>query len=497
MTGPLVVGVDVGSQSVKAGLFDLHGTPLAEASQSIPLNRRGGDEVDQDPDELYGAATATIAACTTSARRDPKDVVAIAACGQMAGVLGIRADGVAVTPFDSWLDSRCQPEVERISRELGNEIVDRTGCPPMVDHAPKMAWWRRERPGTYARVAKFLVPSAYVAGRLCDLTAEEAFIDWTHLHFTGVADAVAAEWSPLLADAIGVDICRLPRILAPTAPVGSLSPAGAAACGLRPGTLVAAGLGDTAAGALGAGIVSEGQMLDTAGTASVLSISVGAFRPDPSGTLLLMRGAVPGQWISLSYLPGGDLLSWLPRAFGVRSLGTLVQEAAGTPPARALFVPHLGARLLPASASAQGGWVGLDLSQGRGDLVRAVMESIAYEYAGFLDKAVALFPDLAPREVRVIGGGSRDVLWNKVKASVLGLDYVRLRRESFSCWGAALVAAKSAGLVDDLATAALAANEESERTEPDAELWAVYSKRRADYAELVNLLVPELKEVHA
>jgi xylulokinase len=174
---------------------------------------------------------------------------------------------------------------------------------------------------------------------------------------------------------------------------------------------------------------------------------------------------------------------------GQPPLDLLIEEAASAPAGRLLFVPHLGGRILPATPQARGAWVGLDLTQERGDLTRAVLESIAFEYAGFLDRALALYPDIVPGDVRVIGGGRDDVLWNTIKASVLGLPYLRLRHQSFSCWGVALVAAAAVGAVDDLAAAALAASAVSERAEPDPSLGAVYSERKRDYRCVVDLLV--------
>lgn len=488
MDVPVVIGSDVGTQSVKTGLFDVTGRCLAEASAEIPLHRLAADHVEQEPADFLGAVTSTIADCVAKSACSPADVAGLAIAGQMAGILGIGQGGEAVTPYDSWLDCRCRPELERIAGRLGAQMVARTGCPPMVDHAPKMAWWRNHQAATYSRLAKFVVPSAFVAGQLCGLGADEAFVDWTYLHFTGIAEAETGEWSAELAEAAGVELSRAPRIVAPTDRVGALTPAAAARCGLLAGTPVAAGLGDTAAGALGAGTVRPGHVLDTAGTASVLAVSTERFSPDSTGTLIAMRGALRGQWICLSYLAGGDLLAWLPRAVGGSSLAELIEEAAAAPPARLLFVPHLGGRILPADASLRGAWVGLDLSQGRGDLVRAVLESIAYEYSGFLDRARELYPELAPEEVKVIGGGSQDTFWNQVKSSALGLPYATLRKENFSCWGAALVAASAVGAVGDLAAAALAARTGSDRTEPLPALSSVYLRRKTDYRALLEIL---------
>ena len=497
MSEPVVIGVDVGSQSTKAALFELSGACLAESSLSVPLHRRAADEVDQEPEDFYRTATETIASCVVKSGCRPTDVAAIGLAGQMAGVLGIGADGRALTPYDSWLDSRCRPQVEEIRERLGEKLVELTGCPPMVAHAPKILWWRRTHPDLYASIAKFVMPSAFVAGRLCALRADEAFIDWTYLHFSGLADAARGAWSVELAEEMGIRLNVLPRIVAPSEQVGGLSATGARDCGLLTGTPVAAGLGDTAAGLLGAGVVESGQVHDTAGTASVLSISTAAFRPDSTGTLVLMRGAVPGQWVLLSYLAGGDLLRWLPQVLGA-PLEVLVEEAAASPGGGKLFfVPHLGGRILPAAPQARGAWVGLDLSQSRGDLMRAVLESVAFEYAGFLERALQLFPDVVPREVRVIGGGAHDTLWNGMKASILGLPYVRLRRESFSCWGSALVAAAAAGAVDDLGSAALATTSEGDRVEPDTSLQLAYSQQKRDYRAVVDLLVSPNEELHS
>jgi xylulokinase len=126
-----------------------------------------------------------------------------------------------------------------------------------------------------------------------------------------------------------------------------------------------------------------------------------------------------------------------------------------------------------------------------------VLESVAFEFAGFLETALELFPDLVPRDVRVIGGGGDNALWNRIKASALGLPYVCLERESFSCWGAAMVAAAAVGAVDDLAATALATTAEAGRIMPDSSLQSLYDKRKRDYRAVIDLLVPFHEEEHA
>jgi xylulokinase len=336
-----------------------------------------------------------------------------------------------------------------------------------------------------------------VAGRLSGLAADDAFMDHSYLHFTGVADARAGAWSAELADAVGVPLDKLPRIVEPATRVGGLRAEAARECGLAEGTPVAAGLGDTAAGVLGAGVVAPGQVLDVAGTAAVLSASGTDFVPDVEHrTLIVMHGAVQGQWVSLSYMSAGSLLAWVGETLwegeapGFDELAAVARAApAGSD--GLIFVPHVDGRLLPSRPQMRGAWTGLTRHHSRPHLVRSVLEGVAYEYAEYLRVLRELHPEVDLREVRVVGGGARSDTWNAIKASVLGVPYARLARGEFSCWGAALVAGRAVGLFDDLAAAGSRATAVEDRFEPDAADHEVYTRQAASYERLLAALDPE------
>jgi xylulokinase len=491
----LLVGVDLGTTGTKAALYSAGGQALAESTAETPLRWRGAGEVDQDPDDFYAAATRAIRDCVE--RSGSADVAAIGVTGQMAGVLGIDGEWRPATPYDSWLDLRCSPDVEALDDALGARLVEISGCPAMVNHGPKMRWWRREHPDVFESVAKWIVPSGYVAGRMAGLAAADAFMDHSYLHFTGVADARAGGWSEELADAVGVPIGKLPQVVEPVTRIGSLTAEAARECGLREGTPIAAGLGDTAAGVLGAGVVAPGQVLDVAGTAAVLSASGSEFVPDVEHrTLIVMHGAVEGQWVSLAYLSAGSLLTWVAETLwegeppDFDELARVSREApAGS--GGLIFVPHVDGRLLPSRPQMRGAWTGLTRHHSRSHLVRSVLEGVAYEYAHYLRVLRELHPEIDLREVRVVGGGARSDTWNAIKASALGVPYARLARGEFSCWGAALVAGRSVGVYDDLATAATAATAVERRFEPDAADHELYAEQAQVYSRLLEALDPE------
>jgi xylulokinase len=488
----LLVGVDLGTTGTKAALYSPDGEALAETTAETPLRWHGPGVVDQDPEDFYAAAVRAIRECVE--RTGSAEVAAIGVTGQMAGVLGIDGEWRPATPYDSWLDLRCTPDVEALDAALGARLIELCGCPAMVNHGPKMRWWRREHPQVFESVAKFVVPSGYVAGRLAGLGAGDAFMDHSYLHFTGVADARAVDWSEELADAVGVPIGKLPRVVEPTARVGSLTAEAARESGLAEGTPIAAGLGDTAAGALGAGVVEPGQLLDVAGTAAVLSASGAEFVPDVEHrTLIVMHGAVEGQWVSLAYLSAGDLLAWVGETLweGDAPGFDELAEVARSAPAGSeglIFVPHVDGRLLPSRPQMRGAWTGLTRHHTRAHLVRSVLEGVAYEYAEYLRVLRELHPELDLREVRVVGGGARSDTWNAIKASVLGVPYARPARGEFSCWGAALVAGRAVGVFDDLAEAAGRATAVERRFEPDPEDHEVLARQAERYARLLEAL---------
>jgi xylulokinase len=139
----VVAGIDLGTTGTKAALYTVAGEPLADATAATPLDWSGPGHVDQDPDAFYAAATATIAECVARAAIDPSRVRGLAVSGQMAGILGVDADHRPSTPYDSWLDTRCAGDVGALDAELGAELCATSGCPAMVNHGPKIRWWRR------------------------------------------------------------------------------------------------------------------------------------------------------------------------------------------------------------------------------------------------------------------------------------------------------------------------------------------------------------------
>ena len=463
-----LIGVDLGTSATKAALYRPDGKLVAEASAEVGLAYPAPGVVEQDQDEFYASAAATVSRIVSESGIDPRAVAAIGFDSQMAGLGTIDDDFRSATRFDSWLDMRCQPYIAAMARDHGDLVTRLTGCPPTCAHGAKMLWWQHERPDEYRRIAKFVVPAGYVAGRLAGIRGADAFMDHTFLHFSGCGDAERGEWSDDLCGRLGIDRDRLARVVEPWRIVGETNEARAAEFGLPPGVPVVAGAGDTAASALGAGIVRPGMVLDVAGTASVLAACTDSFIADVENrTLLVMRSIVPGLWHPLAYVGGGGLaLGWFRDNFaenvpGEQGFGALAEEAAAIAPGAGglFFSPHLGGRICPADPERRGSWHGFSWGHGRAHFFRSILESIGFEYASYLAILESLVPGLDRVEARVVGGGARSPVWNQIKADILALPYRPLARADIATWGVALVAGHAVGLVPNLADAAARASE--------------------------------------
>ena len=157
----------------------------------VRLQQPAPGVVEEDPEYQFKTVCQCIKACVTEAEIDPTNVSAIGIDGQMAGVIGIGEDG-AVTPYDSWLDTRCAPHIAGMQESGWRKIIRKTGGPASFNHGPKILWWQEERGATYERIGVFR-PTGWLcrAMRLCELERlRSALVDKSYLHFSGFADNV-------------------------------------------------------------------------------------------------------------------------------------------------------------------------------------------------------------------------------------------------------------------------------------------------------------------
>jgi xylulokinase len=360
-------------------------------------------------------------------------------------------------------------------------------------------WWKNEQPEVYSKIKKFIQPTTYVAGRLTGLKSEQAYIDYTHLHFSGFGDVLNKKWSDKLLGMFGVEKEKMPEIVEPWRVVGTLTKEAAGVSSLISGIPVVAGCGDQAATSLGAGVTSRGIIFDVSGSASVFSCCVDKFNPDVKNkTLVYSRSVLPDLWTPLAYISGGGLcLKWLRDQLtwngNQPSFSELDQEAANVAPGSEglFFIPHFGGRTCPNNPDTRGSWIGLNWVHSRSHMYRSIMEAIAYEYSLYLKIIKELTGETKFSNVIAIGGGSKSFIFNSIKADVLGIPYATLKKGDTATRGSAVLAGYGTKIYSDFSNTVANMVEKQNEIQSNLKNHKIYKK----YTEFHNDLYGSMENV--
>jgi xylulokinase len=465
--GPLLLGIDVGTGGCKAVLVSAEGAVAGECTSGYPLATPRPLWSEQDPGDWWAAAGRSAAGALERGGARAGQVAAVGLSGQMHGLVLLDGEGGVLRPAILWNDQRCAEQCESIHRRVGRErLIEIAGKPALPGFtAPKVLWVADHEPEAFARARAILLPKDYVRWRLTGRMGMDA----ADASGTLLLDVRRRRWSEELLDALRVPRAWLPDVVESSDLAGAVSAAGAAAAGLVAGTPVVAGAGDQAADALGSGTVEDGQVSVTVGTSGVVFVATGAYRPDPAARLHAYCHAVPGRFHLMGVmLSAGGSLRWLRDAvFPGESYDALVAAAERVPAGSEglVFLPYLSGERSPhADPHARGAFVGLTLRHGKGHLVRAVLEGVAFGLRDVLELVRAGCGPVA--KVRLTGGAARSAPWRRILADVFQAEVATVNSAHGAAYGAALLAGAGAGIFAGVEAAAGSAVRETGRTVP-------------------------------
>jgi len=488
-----LISIDIGTQGTKAALFDLDMQMLYTAFEKSNLISPETGIIWQEADDLYMSCARTVKELMEKSKVAPESVVAIGIDGQMAGIMGIDSEGEASTYYDSWLDMRSGKYLDVLMKAGNDKVVSRSGGQICCNHASKIIWWKNEHPDIYEKTAKFVLPHGYVVGKITGTKAEQAYYDYTCLHFNNFSDNKNKGWSKEILDACGIDEDKMPRVVSPFEVIGKTTQAFADISGLVSGIPVTAGAGDTAASTFGSGMFEEELVQDIAGTASIMSCVVNGYVPDVEyKTLSLMRSPIDGLWLPLAYINGGGLcIRWFRDNFTGDPSATYEQlnkEAEGIAEGSegVIFCPHFSGRVLPTDDTLKGGFLNLDFKHTRGHLYRSIMEGIAYEYQYYLSIIRKSYPKCHFNDMIVIGGGANSPIFNKIKADVLGVKVKTFECGDTALIGSAVIAAIGAGVFTDYKEPIRKAMKQKAEFMPNKEVTVRYEEMGERYRQMIE-----------
>lgn len=469
-----VLGIDLGTTEVKAGLVSLDGRllGLARAGYATNVDAASG-RAEQDPEAWWGAI---VAAVREVARRSPAEIAAIGIDGHGPTLVPVDAAGRPTRPAIIWQDTRSRAEAAELSAATGLQGWSLAGLPAAL-------WLERHEPAAAAATAHHLATWDFVAHRLTGRAA------------TSLAHGQPFPDGAVLA-AAGLDPSRVPAPVAAGSVVGETTAEAAAALGIRTGIPVVAGVVDAWASYHGAGMTKAGDAMDPGGSAG----GFGVYWDRPI--------AVPGSFATIAPLPGlfsvggamaatGRALDWfrLDVLGGERSTEALLEEAGAIPAGSdgVLFLPYLAGERSPLwDPTARGAFVGLTLGHGRGHLVRAILEASAFAIRHVAEPILAAGIDV--EAMRACGGPARSETWNQVKADVTGFVVEVPAVLETAVLGAAILGATGIGAYQDLPAAIRGMTRVARRLEPRAELRQRYDAAFDAYVRLHPAIAPILRD---
>jgi xylulokinase len=435
------LGIDVGTGGSRALLIDAGGSIVASATtEHVPFASPRMGWAEQDPQDWWSASASSIRSVLHSAGISGADVAAVGLAGQMHGAVLLDEQDAVLRPALIWCDQRTEAQCEWLNEHVGRErLLAFTSNPALTNFTlTKLLWVRDREPQLWARFRRFLLPKDYVRFRL---TGEHA-MDVAEASGTLMLDVKRRRWSLELLEEIGLPSSCLPRLFESPENCALVSVAGAAATGLVAGTPVVAGAGDQAAGAVGMGIVRPGTVSATIGTSGVVFAATDRPATDQFGRLHTFCHAVPNTWHVMGVTQAAGLsLRWVRDNLQCESYDEMMQRAGKSPPGAngLIWLPYLmGERTPHLDPNARGALIGINASHTTSDVIRAVLEGVAFS----LRDSFALIQNLGlpVNEVRLGGGGARSPLWRQIQADIYGHDVHTVQTEEGAAYGAALLA---------------------------------------------------------
>ena len=437
---PLFLGIDLGTSSCKVVLCEASGALRARETASYPLVVGPGGTVEQDPEAWWGAIVSATARAVRSSGADPARIATAGCTGQWSGTLAVGKDGAPLRRAIIWMDTRGEPYIRALTAGFpgvsGYRIdklarwLQKTGGAPAhsgKDSLAHILYLKHREPEVYRATSFFLEPKDYVNYRL---TGEIA-ASWDNVAVTWVTDnrdASHVSYDDALFRLATLDRAKFPPLKAATAVVGPVSGKAARELGVPEGLPVVAGAGDMQASLIGAGCTRPGQHHLYLGTSSWLTAHVPFKKTDIFHNIASLPSALPGLYsiIATQESAGSSLAFVRDLLFGTGPSSPLFEEldrmAAQSEPGSGgvLFTPWLyGERAPVEDRHLRATFFNLGLASGRPQLIRAVMEGVAYNNRWILGPVEKLGGRRAD-PVRIGGGGASSSLWSQILSDVLG-----------------------------------------------------------------------------
>ena len=413
--------IDLGTSSIRNSVYNLNGGLVESGKAENPVYYPKPNWVEQDPVLWWNLLKQSYLEFPTSLR---ENIIAISVTSQREGIVPVDKKFEPLDNVIIWLDGRTGEEADYIEKTLGRDTVyNICGLIPHPGWSlSKILWLKKHKPDVYKNAYKFLQAEDYFVSRL----SGKAVTDFSIASRTCLLDVKNKKWSDKILSAFDINISMLPELMEPGTLIGNIDFTLAEEFGLNPETQIFTGAGDHQAAAIGCGAVFEGAVSIGIGTSSALSVTLSNPVPDPFKNIILNCAALPGMW---EYEPPiwntGGLVKWFVDNIenNPDHYNDLIKQSTEIPPGSegVIALPYFSGSGSPRWNPAQKGvFYGLTLAHHKIHLLKALMESVAYEIRLNIESVRKSGVEI--RKIILSGGASRNIPLCQIIADVLQME---------------------------------------------------------------------------
>ncbi len=492
-----VLGIDLGTSSVKIVLVNVEGKIIAVSSEGYRTYSPHPGWAEQKPEEWWEATVKATNRIINQTHIDLEQIQAVGLSGQTHGAVILDENFLPLRKAIIWMDKRSILQVQGLRERMGERLPRITGLPVSCGFmAPSLLWIKENQPSLWKRIYKVLLPKDYLRLKLTGIAAS----DVTDAGGTLLLDTAKRNWSKEVIDELAIPYDFFPPLYESSQITGQVTGKVTKEISLKEKTPVVAGGADQVMAAIGNGVVAEGRIASSIGTGALLTTCIDHPIVKPNRALHTIPHALPGKWILMgAILAGGSCLDWFFNQVIVETKISsqsnfrqfLSSKIVSTSAASKglLFLPYLGGERTPhLDSQARGAFIGLSFHHSQKDLVRAVMEGVVFALRDCLEEFKKA--GIKPSYVTTGGGGARNKAWRQIQADIFNLPVFTANTKESSAYGACLIAAVGTGVFPTIEKACQEWVRKENETVPNPQEVETYEKAYQVYRSLY----PKLKE---
>jgi xylulokinase len=446
-----VIGIDLGTSSVKVLLVNQIGEIHLEVSKEYPLIQEKDGYSEQDPSEWIEKTTEALRELVTQFKGDVSSIEGVSFSGQMHGLVLLDEESKIVRNAILWNDTRTTEQCRQINELVGEKkLLSITKNPALEGFTlPKLMWVKQYEPKVFEKASVFMLPKDYLRFKMTG----QVHCEYSDAAGTLLLNVAEKKWSDEICDLVSIDKNLCPPLVESHECVGFITTSFAELTGLSPTTNVFAGGADNACGAIGASILAEGKTLCSIGTSGVVLSYEETNNRDFEGKVHYFNHGKEDAYYTMGVtLAAGYSLSWFKDTFAKdEEYSTLLEGLADVPIGAngLLFTPYLvGERTPYADSMIRASFIGMDASHKKVDFARSVIEGITFS----LKESIEIFRNSGKTidTIISIGGGAKNETWLQIQADMFNAKIIKLKNEQGAAIGAAMLAAYGSGWFNSL-----------------------------------------------